>query len=183
VDKFRPQNSDLSRCRRKKIDFGGACGPMLRPRCAVALRTLRGRRARCFATLSDVQAHLVFDVCVIGGGHAGSEASAAAARAGAKTVLVTQDLTKIGECSCNPSIGRDRRPVGILCLLRRRHRQGHYGAGDRRSGWPLWESNRYAGHPFASQGTHGADRAGIAFRVLNRSKGPAVWVSLSSHRS
>lgn len=63
------------------------------------------RHSRPFAKLTDVQPHQVFDVCVIGGGHAGSEAGAAAARAGAKTVLITQDLSKIGECSCNPSIG------------------------------------------------------------------------------
>jgi tRNA uridine 5-carboxymethylaminomethyl modification enzyme len=84
---------------------------MLRPRSASAVRALRGQwwhsipRRRLATLASDVQPHHVFDVCVIGGGHAGSEASAAAARAGARTVLVTQDLTKIGECSCNPSIG------------------------------------------------------------------------------
>ena len=61
--------------------------------------------SRRFASLADTEPNRIFDVCVIGGGHAGCEASAAAARAGAKTVLVTQDLSKIGECSCNPSIG------------------------------------------------------------------------------
>jgi tRNA uridine 5-carboxymethylaminomethyl modification enzyme len=85
---------------------------MLQHRCLLHLRNIHRnqypqlrRHIRPFANITDAQPHQVFDVCVIGGGHAGSEACAAAARIGAKTVLVTQDLSKIGECSCNPSIG------------------------------------------------------------------------------
>jgi tRNA uridine 5-carboxymethylaminomethyl modification enzyme len=87
-----------------------------------------------------------YDVIVVGGGHAGCEAAAAAARLGAKTCLITKDKSDLGELSCNPSIGGVAKGIIVREID-------------------------------ALDGLMGRiiDQSGIHFKVLNESKGPAVW--------
>ncbi len=87
-----------------------------------------------------------YDVIVVGGGHAGCEAAAAAANLGSKTLLITMDMTKYGQMSCNPAMG------GIA------------------KGQIVREIDALGGYSGII-----ADKTTIQFRMLNKSKGPAMW--------
>ena len=87
-----------------------------------------------------------YDVIVVGAGHAGCEAASAAARLGSRTVLITMDMNKIAQMSCNPAVG------GIA------------------KGQIVREIDALGGQMGIV-----TDRSAIQFRMLNRSKGPAVW--------
>src|SRR4030066_1610168 len=88
----------------------------------------------------------VYDIIVVGAGHAGCEAAHAAAAMGAKTLLITMDMTKLAQMSCNPAMG------GIA------------------KGQMVREIDALGGYSGIA-----TDLAMMQFRMLNRSKGPAVW--------
>jgi tRNA uridine 5-carboxymethylaminomethyl modification enzyme len=124
---------------RRNVKFSARCSKL----CARFQEVQKPVYLPEFSTLMHFSTE--FDVIVVGGGHAGTEAALAAARTGSKTLLLTQNIETLGQMSCNPAIG------GIG--------KGHL----------VKEIDALGGLM-----GHAADRAGIQFRVLNASKGPAV---------
>jgi len=90
----------------------------------------------------------VYQVLVVGGGRAGTEAALASARMGVSTLLLTHNIETIGQMSCNPAIG----VIGKSHLVKEVDALGGAMA-------------------------HATDRGGIQFRVLNSRKGPTVWAT------
>lgn len=111
----------------------------------------RGKTTIIFTNFATSNKHhnsmeFKYDVIVIGAGHAGCEAAAAAANLGSKTCLITMDMNKIAQMSCNPAVG------GIA------------------KGQIVREIDALGGYMGLV-----TDKTAIQFRMLNRSKGPAMW--------
>ena len=90
-----------------------------------------------------------YDIVVVGAGHAGNEAAAAAAQLGSKVLMITMNMETIGQMSCNPAIGGIAKGQIVREI-------------DALGGWTGIVT----------------DKSSIQFKLLNKSKGPAMWLSL-----